>query len=197
MTRCSLLNDAAFQEFSAEHINYFGPVSLKNVWQKHGFTTVGLRQTEIEQVPGLTVFEIKAMFSASDAASGLLSPDHETKEELKKYLIKSADKLKGVEGIIDDLVATRDEIVVWGVGTHTQSLLATTRLKQANIASFVDSNARYVGQRLLDIPILPVTALHDLDLPILVCSQQFQQEIVETIKIKMGLPNRVITLYAK
>lgn len=195
MTRCSLLNDAPYQEFSAEHINYFGPVSLQNLWGKHGFELGGLRQTEIEQVPGLTVYEIKAIFALTHNAADHIVFDKETSEELRRYLSKSQGKLARIESVIDTLAQTREEIIVWGVGTHAQGLLATTRLKEANIVAFVDSNSRYTGQRLLDIPILPVEALRERKEPILVASQQFQDEIVDTIRNRMKLSNRVLTLY--
>jgi SAM-dependent methyltransferase len=196
MTRCSLLNDAPFQEFSVEHINYFGPVSLQNLWRKHGFVPAALRQTNIEQVRGLTVYEIKALFSLGDQPFGPVTFDSDTKSELLRYLQRAQEKLHKLEHTIESLAASREPVIVWGVGTHTQSLLATTRLKDVNVRAFVDSNVRYVGQQLHGVSVLSADQLKDMNEPILISSQQFQDEIVRLIQQNLQLPNRIITLYS-
>ena len=196
MTKCSSVNDAPFQEFSVEHINFFGPVSLENLWHKHGFVTTGLRQTEIEHVPGLTIYEIKAMFgSGAGLRAQPIRTDIQTRPEIERYLALAKEKLDRIERVINELADTRRPIVVWGVGTHTQGLLASTRLREANIKAFVDSNARYVGQSLAGVPIRPVDDLKTMALPILISSQQFQAEIANTVRDKLHLPNPLITLY--
>ncbi|MBA2271759.1 MAG: class I SAM-dependent methyltransferase [Chthoniobacterales bacterium] len=194
MTRCSLMTDAPFQEFSVEHVNYFGPASLRNLMGCRGFAPIGLRQTSIEQVAGLKIYEIKAMFEQTGARMAL-EKDIETRPELERYIAKSRQKLDRVVSVIDRLVEEQRPIVVWGVGTHTQGLLADTSLKRAKIEAYVDSNQRYVGQSLEGTPILPVEALKRFPHDILVSSQQFQSEIVEQIRNRLALPNHVITLY--
>lgn len=196
MTRCSLMKDAAFQEFSLEHINYFSPISLANLWTQHGFQTVDIRQTEIDQIPGLTLYEIKAIFRLTDPdAPRNISPDTQTRAELERYIRSAQAKLDHIETVIDELADSQRPIIVWGVGTLTQSLLATTRLKGANIQAFVDSNNRYASQKLHGIPILPVSTLVTRSEPILVASQQFQTEIVQQIQSVFQLSNPVITLF--
>lgn len=195
MTRCSSLNDAPFQEFSVEHINYFGPISLQNLWRKYGFVTKGLRQIEIEQVPGLTVYEIKAMFELGPAPAAPIIFDIQTKPELECYIGLAEAKLQNIQSVINELADSQRPIAVWGVGTHTQGLLASTRLAEVNIKAFVDSNSRYVGQELSGVPIYTPDELQKLDLPILISSQQFQQEIADTIQHKLNLPNALIMLY--
>jgi hypothetical protein len=196
MTRCSSVNDAPFQEFSVEHINFFGPISLENLWYKHGFVTTGLRQTEIEQVPGLTIYEIKAMFGpGAGMRAEPIRTDIQTRPEIERYLELAKAKLGRIERVINELADSRRPIVVWGVGTHTQGLLASTRLREANIKAFVDSNARYVGQSLAGVPIRPVDYLQTMELPILISSQQFQQEIANTVRDKLQVSNPLITLY--
>jgi SAM-dependent methyltransferase len=197
MSRCSQLNDAPFQEFSVEHINFYGPISLRNLWEQNGFATTGIRQTEIEQVPGLTVYEIKAMFRLNQGSvpTPSISFDHETRAEIEKYINVANRKLQRVDAEIAALADAGSPIVVWGVGTHTQSLFATTRLGEVNIRAFFDSNTRYVGQTLAGIPIHAVDELRNWDLPVLISSQQFQNEIVSTIRDRLRLTNPLITLY--
>ena len=196
MTRCSLINDAAFQEFSVEHINYFSPVSLQNLWSKHGFQTVGIQQTEIEQVPGLTLYEIRAMFRYTDSqTTESLQPDVQTRAELHRYVTKSQAKLSQVQQLVNTLVDGKRPVVVWGVGTYTQGLLATTRLGKANIRAFVDSNANYQGQRLNGVPILTPTDLHAYPEPIVISSSAFQEEIASQIRDVLHLNNEIIRLF--
>ena len=196
MSRCALMNDAPFQEFSVEHINFFSPISVENLWLAQGFETVGIRQTEIDQIPGLTLYEVKAMFRktpAPDTSSFKL--DTQARPEIERYIQKSQHKLERIETVIGALADSRKPIIVWGVGTHTQGLLAKSRLKDVNITAFVDSNTRYTGQQLNGIPILPVADLARRSEPILISSQQFQNEIVAKIRSDLKLPNELITLY--
>ncbi len=195
MTRCTELDDAPFQEFSVEHINFFSPTSLANLWGKHGFDRVALKQTEIDYVSGLKAFEIKALFRAGAGPARSPAFDATASAELVRYVGKSRGKLSRLDVIFGELAKSRTPVIVWGVGTHTQSLLVTTSLKDVNIAAFVDSNARYVGQELHGIPILSPAVLSRRPEAILVSSQQFQAEIVEEIKMIRRLPNEVITLY--
>jgi FlaA1/EpsC-like NDP-sugar epimerase len=147
-------------------------------------------------VPGLTLYEIKAMFGRGTATSTApIQFDTETRPEIERYISLAKAKLGRIERIIDELADSQRPVVVWGVGTHTQGLLASTRLREANIKAFVDSNTRYIGQNLSGVPIRAVDALANLDFPILISSQQFQKEIVDTICDKLHLPNELITLY--
>jgi SAM-dependent methyltransferase len=196
MTRCSLINDAPFMEFSVEHINYFGPISLSNLWRAHNFDLLQIRQTAIEQVPGLVIRDIKALVRRPDyERSTTLTFDAQTRAELGRYIERARAKLDKIEQTINALADSQEPVIVWGVGTHTQGLLATTRLKEANIVAFVDSNTRYTGQDINGVPVLPVSKLHDLPHDILVSSQQFQTEIVDQIQNSLRLPNKAITLY--
>lgn len=196
MTRCSLINDAPFMEFSVEHINYFGPISLANLWRTHKFDVSEMRQTAIEQIPGLVIRDIKALVHRpADDKSLRLEFDGETRAELGRYIDRAQAKFNKIEKTINALADSQQPVIVWGVGTHTQGLLATTRLRDANITAFVDSNTRYVGQDINGVPVVPISKLQNLPHDILISSQQFQIEIVDQIQNKLRLPNKTITLY--
>jgi FlaA1/EpsC-like NDP-sugar epimerase len=85
-------------------------------------------------------------------------------------------------------------VIVWGVGTHTQRLLATGALNPASIVAFVDSNPKYQNRRLQGIPVVRPEAVKNCPEPILISSYAFQREIEEQIR-SMKLPNRLILLY--
>ena len=86
-------------------------------------------------------------------------------------------------------------IIVWGVGTHTTRLMATSALADANIVAFIESNARYHGKSLLGRPIWAPAALHERTEPVLVSSRVFQQEIATQVREGLGCANELILLY--
>lgn len=195
MTRCTRLVDAPFQEFSVEHINFFSPVSLSNLWRKHGFSVRGLRQFSIPYLRGNLVYEVKAMFQRGAHAAATPEFDAEAGPEIRRYVERSAARLAHLTGVIDRLADSGEPILVWGAGTHTQGLLSTTRLGEANIRAVVDSNARYRGQTLGGVTICGPDEIAGRPEAILISSQQFQEEIVHEIAAVRGLSNRLITLY--
>ncbi len=84
---------------------------------------------------------------------------------------------------------------MWGVGTHTTRLMATSRLGEANIVAFLESNARYHGQTLHGRPILAPEALKGRHEPVLISSRVFQQEIADQIRHDLGCSNELVLLY--
>ena len=89
-----------------------------------------------------------------------------------------------------------EPIIVWGVGTTTQRLLATGGLDGVNISAFVDSNPKYQGQTLHGAPILSPDSLTLRTEPILICSEVFRLEIEKQIR-ELGLRNQVLTLNSR
>ena len=84
--------------------------------------------------------------SASPAAALPLERDDVTEPDLRQYVRDSQRVDDRIRQTIDEILDRGEPIVVWGVGTHTLRLLATSRLKNAKIAAFVDSNPRYQGK---------------------------------------------------
>ena len=61
--------DAPFQEFSVEHINFFGPMSLENLMNKNGFSEIDHSQTLIEVNHNTFTPVLLSIFEKSAAAS--------------------------------------------------------------------------------------------------------------------------------
>lgn len=195
-TRFADSPDAPFQEFSIEHINFFSPISLANLLAAHGFSQTYSAQTSSEQTDAKTGYAIRAIFGRrNDRSSPDRVYDSDTKRALTAYIEKSQAVENRIHQAVDSLVANGKQIIVWGVGTHTQRLLATSRLSGAQIAAFVDSNPNYHGKRLNGKPILSPSELQGRNEPILVSSRIFQSEIVRQIRVDLKLQNEVFTLY--
>lgn len=185
--------DAPFQEFSMEHINYFSPRSLCNLMARIGLAPVFCRQTMIQQTPSKRVAEVKGLFQRAPEPES--HPDRESGEALRNYIRVSRDLESGLHAILDELAQNRRPILVWGVGTHTQHLLASSRLGAANIVAYVDANPAYQGKCLEGISILSPEELASRSEPILISSQQFQDEIAARIREDFRLSNELILLY--
>ena len=123
-------------------------------------------------------------------------PDHETENALDAYIRQSKQVDEVIRQKIDELVDKSVPLVVWGVGTHTTRLFATSHLRKANIHAFVDSNVRYRGKQLDGIPIISPNDLMGRAESILISSRVFQKEIKEVIRRELKVKNEIITLYS-
>jgi len=188
--------DAPFQEFSIEHINYFSTATLTNLMRAHGFTLIFARSYSAEQSQGKVIHEIKAMFKKTKECLNLLAKDETAEKGILDYIAKSRDVERYLHKVIDNWANNHKPIIVWGVGTHTQRLLATSPLARTNIVAFVDSNPRYQGKLLNNVRIISPNDLKNHTEPILISSLNFQQEIEKKIRDDLKLNNEIITLYS-
>lgn len=186
--------DAPYQELSIEHINFFGPVSLENLFRRAGFDLVTMERPA-RQFTRTTVMPSAAGMFRRSAQARPLACDGDSEPRLREYIARSAAEEQRIAGLIDALVQSGESIVVSGVGTHTLHLLESTNFYRANIAAFTDVNSKYHGKELFGRPIVPPQSLAQRDEPILISSRAFQDDIVRMYRDKFRLPNRLILLY--
>jgi hypothetical protein len=111
--------------------------------------------------------------------------------------IRVSEKLAGeVEKQLDRLARSGDPVLVWGVGTNTQRLMASSPLAKANIIAFVDSNPHYHGKKVEGRPVLSPSEMGAYPHPVLIASFIFREEIKKQIREKLGLNNPLILLGA-
>jgi trans-aconitate methyltransferase len=187
--------NAPYQDFSTEHINFFSPISLRNLMRRHGFVAVFLEQNHREQSYKTVMSNISAIYRKEETVAPGIEFDADTAAGLERYIAGCAADDRRLHAQIDAVVDAAQPIVVWGVGTHTSRLMATSRLREANIVAFVESNSRYHGKTLHGRPILAPQALRDRHEPVLISSRVFQKEIAEQIRESLGCPNDLILLY--
>lgn len=186
--------NAPFQDFSIEHINFFSPVSLTNVFAVHGFEPAFLEQNHRVQSHRTIMSNISAAFRYTGRET-TISRDVDSEPALRRYIEKCTTEEEAVQARINELVASRRPIVVWGTGTNAARLLTTTRLAEANITAFVDSNSKYHGKTLAGRPIVPPGSLSRNGEPIVVLSRVFQDEISRQVRETFAGERDVITLY--
>ncbi len=188
--------DAPFQEFSIEHINFFSQKSLENVMGIHGFTDVFSTQVSYDQTDTYTGHTIRMVFQKHNVGDKFdLILDNDSETGLKNYIDASRKVENRIHETINELIEGQNPLIVWGVGTHTQRLMATSQLATANIVAFVDANPNYQGKRLNNVPIISPKSLIGMGEPILVSSRIFQSEIVHQIRFELKLNNSIFTLY--
>jgi SAM-dependent methyltransferase len=187
--------NAPYQDFSTEHINFFSPISLSNLMLRHGFTRVFLSQNHREQSYRTVMSNVSAVYRKGPVLPCEIPFDHDTTKGLERYLARCAAGDERLRAAIDGVVDGRRRILVWGVGTHTSRLMATSRLAEADIVAFIESNSRYHGKTLHGRPILAPEALKDHHEPVLISSRVFEKEIAEQIRQDLRCPNELILLY--
>ena len=189
-------SNAPYQDFSTEHINFFSPASLDNLMRRHGFARVFVEQNHRDQSFRTVMSNVSAVYRMqAQVEDAGIAFDRDTEAGLARYIERSAADDRRLRSAIDAIVDGKRRILVWGVGTHTSRLMATSRLADADIAAFIESNARYHGKTLHGRPILPPSALKERTEPVLISSRVFQQEIADQIRNDLGCGNELILLY--
>ena len=188
--------NAPFQDFSTEHINFFAPVSLDNLMTRRGFSRVYAERNHREQSFRTVMSNVSAIYRReADPELPATKFDAETAIGLTRYIEHCRAADAQLHAKIDALVESNRPILIWGVGTHTTRLLATSRLGDARIIAFIESNARYHGKSLSGRPILAPEALKEHLEPVLVSSRVFQHEIARQIRDQLECDNEMILLY--
>jgi len=174
----------AFQQFSVEHINFFTKKSTNNLLSINGFEKLKLKSR----------VSVIAIVSSIWKTSGI-SKDETSFTKLTKYVNDSKKVLSVLQSRIIQINKKYKDVYVWGAGVHTQKLLAQTNLFKTGIRAFVDSNPNYHKAKLINKPIIsPMKLIKEKNLPILISSKSYQENIKKQIK-EMGLKNRILTLY--
>jgi SAM-dependent methyltransferase len=194
-TRFADLPDAPFQEFSTEHIDFFSQTSLNNLLELHGYDLIRSEQNDRPQSDSTIMPVITAVYRYSGNRNRPTKVDSITKSGLLAYIDRSERVESQLQTIIDNIVAKQDPIIIWGVGTHTQRLLATSQISQANIIAFVDSNSRYQGNNIKGIQIISPAELKHRNESIMISSRVFQSDIENQIHNQLKINNPIILLY--
>lgn len=188
--------DAPFQQFSPEHINYFTKDSVENLLGKHGYNLAGFAAVAMTETDNAVLPMLQMMFVKNGVQRGRgFIRDAAVRRNLEAYVGSSSRREARVNGILSALAETGEPIVVWGVGTHTLRLLETGALRNCSIVAFIDSNPHYSGGLFNNIPVSAPTELKRHPQRILISSKVYQQEIAHYIKDVLGATNELILLY--
>ncbi len=186
--------DAPYQQFSVEHINYFTAASLKNLLACAGLEVVAERTIVVRQSDDADLSVVEVLCRRTDRRTSI-ECDSGGVTELRSYITRSAEKEAGVFARIAELAEVQSPIYVWGTGTHALHLLATSRLSECNIVSFLDSNPHYAGRQLAGRPVRDPRTVERLESPILVASAVSQTAIATSARDLFGSDVPLILMY--
>jgi len=187
--------DAPFQEFSIEHINFFGPGSLSNLMARHNFSKTIIEQQVFEVNYNTLTPVLLSIFIKAKESSLPFIFDKETLVNLKAYIKKSHNEEESIHHKIHEIYLTQEPVIIWGTGALTLHLLKNSDLSKVNITAFVDSNSKYQGNSLNNIEIISPEKLKDRRETILISTRAFQNEIETQIREMLKLPNKIIKLF--
>jgi SAM-dependent methyltransferase len=193
-SRYEATQDAPFQEFSVEHINFFSRNSLSNLMVARGFQ---VRETNciVRPLHEVACPCVYGVFENS-MQPGPIVFDTETEPALQAYIKGCSAEDTRIRNVIKQSLGPGERMIVWGVGTLTLRLLATGGLDPATIALFVDSNPKYQQHRLCGIQIASPAQIGAHQEPILISSCSSQAAIHRQIRDELALKNPLILLFA-
>jgi FlaA1/EpsC-like NDP-sugar epimerase len=122
-----------------------------------------------------------------------METDFTLRRAMSDYIMRSREQIARLDRNLDAALRGVREIVIWGAGQTTLTLLAHTQLGGARPIALADSNPRYHGRRLGGVPVVPPEHLASLDVPVLIGTLIHHVAIAQRIR-EMGLPNRVVRL---
>jgi SAM-dependent methyltransferase len=187
--------NAPFQEFSLEHVNFFSTTSLANLMRWHGFALTYSGKADRELSREAVEPAVLAGFRTAGPDTSAPERDTETEPALAEYVRRCREIEDHVTRLIDEIAGSARPLIVWGTGSHTLRLLASSRLGQANVRAFIDSNPRYHGKRLNGIPIVPPAELVRRPEPVLISSWVYQRDIERQIREQLAPDAELILLY--
>lgn len=191
--RFVLYISAPFQQFSIEHINYFSQYSIRNLLSNFSFKIIGMQQNENKL--NLTVDpDIFILSRKTDENNFKITRDKTCELNIRNYITQCAKVDLEIKKIIQAKLLNKNKIIVWGVGTHTQRLIGSG-LDLSKILFFVDSNIRYLGKKLNGIEIKSPNDIQEEEIPILISTYSYQEEIADQIKEVLKLNNEIIKIY--
>ncbi len=170
---------APFEEFSLEHINYFNKNSLNNLMGNYSFQNIYSRSIDAK------FYDSKAVLSFFKKET---KPRKNEKDMLgcsaiSRYISASKNKLRVIQKKIDYLISSNSKVIIWGAGSLTSRLLASTNLAKIDIKCFVDSNKSLQGKKLRDIKIFSPNIFRGLgkEIKVLILSNVYAKEMKDLL----------------
>lgn len=171
--------------FNLEHINYFSENSLDCLLALNGMKRIDQKHVGMDLSCVYRKME-KEKIERPDR-------DHITEAAVCQYFERQKGKEERIQDTINKLRQTGEELVIWGTGSYTMSLLATTGLLHCKIIAFVDNNKIKHGREIYGYKICPPEYLQDKKCTVLICSM-LNGEVIQKQLEAMGTNNKIILL---
>ncbi len=185
-----------YLEFALEHINFFTKTSLKNIFISQGFELLACKS---EYYDFYNNYYLLAIFKkqASNYHNSELVQDNSGESSINSYIINSDKLLNGIYAQLTKLIISQEPLIVWGAGSFTTRLCASTQLKETNLIGFIDKNVQLQGQFLLGKPIYsPDWVKYNRANTMLIASSTYADEIKLELINKYEWTGKIIVISA-
>lgn len=170
----------SFHYFDAEHINHFDEGSLRTLIGLYGYETLSSGSKEME----ISDSELyPAIFM-------VLRRRHISKEVQNYIEISSANDNSEQLG---QLLSAGKPIAIWGFGSYTKRLLATTDLARCKIEHIVDGDPKKHGTSVGSLQIQDPSVLKLFDGTVVVSSALYSNAI-RVAAAELGLRNHMVIM---
>lgn len=153
--------------FNLEHINYFSETSLDNLMGRYGMRKVSQKREGEDLIQ---------CYKNADVPWEL-QKDTVTRKAVCAYFEMRRQKESQTIQMVEGLVKSQREVVVWGTGSYMMALAASTNLMDCQIAGFIDNNKIKQGQKIYGIPVYAPEFLAGRDAVVLICSMLNSEDI--------------------
>lgn len=175
--------------FNQEHINYFGADSLDNLLKTHGMRRIK---------DALCLGEEKALLCIykKEQVKQVIKKDMHSGKAILDYLRIVENTESKYDKIINDVMASGRQIVIFGTGAFAKRILSAYMKKLENkIIFFCDNNQAKYGQTLCGKKIVSAKELKEIgeDVIILICSMKNGEDIRSQI-FDMNIKNELVVL---
>jgi 2-polyprenyl-3-methyl-5-hydroxy-6-metoxy-1,4-benzoquinol methylase len=174
-------------QINLEHINHFDEISLDNLMKHHGFLRYvsDKYMVSTEKISSTQMIYAYRKFGA--AAGGRKYTSTIKASKSISSLITKWEKAQANEEL-NRLVNTQEEVVIWGVGNYTYSMLADSILKNCNIVAFIDSNPNKQNTSLLGLSVQSPSFLVGFSGTVII-SVAYEPQLIIQQMAAMGLTN--------
>ena len=184
--------DVPFEEFSLEHINFFNKNSLNKLMGNYNFKNIYSKGLDAKFYDSSLLIS----FFKKERKIDKIKADFQGYSALTRYIAASKNKLGDIKRKMDYLINSRSKVVIWGVGSLTSRLLATTDLLKKNIRFFVDSNRSLQGKKLCSINIFSPSIFRKMDKDgnVLILSNIYGQEMKNILVDKYKFKGEILQI---
>jgi len=186
-------HDDLYQEFSAEHINYFDISSLQTLFSQFGMDLIASHQ------------DFQPIFGIAGCCYTLWRRNATVSDTMRVYKRKHNGLYEYIKHckILEERIKKRMEtfdlshgIYIWGAGTQTAILFQLGIITQEQVLGVIDSNKNFQGRTAYGHEIQSPEVLREYpEATILISSQYAQEEIAKVITEQMHLSNPMIKVF--
>jgi len=176
--------------FYLQHVVHFDQSHLCNLFVGNGYQKV--KSGHHLRVEGELLMPcVWGIFHKDNTRSGVIKPDFHLARQIKTWFHNvSLDK----DDILANLASCNTPVYVWGIGIHTQMMLAMSPLGNCNIKCFVDKDERIQEKTIDGKRIYPLDVLYNATEKdaVVIGAPTYSQKMYEYLIKQVGFKGRVI-----